>query len=97
MRKGSAEAKFGTIVFNLESLDNLKRLGYKYVQVKGLTVDRHYEYVEPHFLVLIPLRDLSSESIGNGIYEPIESDLLLQWANEVNDFTEILIAKKFKN
>jgi len=94
MRKGNAEAKFGTIVFNLKSLNKLKLMGYKYVQVKGLTVDRHYDYIEPHFLMLIPFKELSTENTDNGIYEPIESDLLFQWAAEANEFTEILIAKR---
>jgi hypothetical protein len=66
MRKGTAEAKFGTVVFNLKTWDTLKQMGYKYVQIKGLTVDRHYDYLE-------------------------------QWATEVNDFTEILIANRLKN
>jgi len=97
MRKGSAEAKFGTIVFNRKSLNKLKDMGYKYVQIKGLTVDRHYDYIAPHFLMLIPFMELSSENTDNGIYEPIESDLLFQWATEANEFTEILIAKRLNH
>jgi hypothetical protein len=97
MRKVTAEAKFGTVVFNLKTLDTLKQMGYKYVQVKGLTVDRHYDYIEPHFLILVPFKEFSSESIDRGIYEPLESELLFQWATEVNDFTKILIANRLKN
>ena len=92
MRKGIAEAKGRTIVFDLRALNELKELGYKFVQVKGLTIDRHYEYIEPHFLVLIPFKKLSSGILEKGIYEPLESDLLFQWASEVNLYTEIVVA-----
>ena len=92
MRKGIAEAKGRTIVFDLRALNELKELGYKFVQVKGLTIDRHYEYIDPHFLILIPFKKLSSGILEKGIYEPLESDLLFQWASEVNLYTEIVVA-----
>ncbi len=97
MRKGISEAKLGTVVLDVRALIKLKQMGYKYVQVRGLTVDRHYEYIEPHFLVLIPFKQLSSDMEDKGIYEPLESELIFQWATEINDFTEILIANKFDN
>jgi hypothetical protein len=92
MRKGIAEAKSGTVGFDLKILNKLKELGYKFVQVKGLTIDRHYEYIEPHFLILIPFKKLSSGNLERGIYEPLESELLFQWACEINDYTEIVVA-----
>lgn len=95
MRKGLAEAKMETEVFNLEVLLKLKQMGYNYVRIQGLTVDRHYEYIEPHFLVLVPFKNLSSDRSEMGIYEPVESQLLFQWATEYNDFTKIQIAKNF--
>jgi len=78
MRKGTAGAKFGTIALNLKSLDNLK------IWVTNTSRWRDWQwtdtmYIEPHFLVLIPFKEFSPESVDKGIYEPIESELLLQW------------------
>ena len=58
MRKAIAEARSATIEFNVEALESLLNQGYKFVQVKGLTIDRHYDYVEPHYLVLVPCKEL---------------------------------------
>ena len=37
----------GTIPFNANALDNLQTKGYNFVQIKGFTVDNHYDYIEP--------------------------------------------------
>lgn len=93
MRKGISEVKSGTIALTVEALDNLKSLGFNFVQIKGLTIDNHYDYVEPHYLVLVPMRSLPTDKMKMDIYEPIQSDLLYKWAAEVNEYPEILIAK----
>jgi hypothetical protein len=97
MRKGIAEARSATIEFNKKALDQLQSKGYKFVQVKGLTVDKHYDYVEPHFLVLVPMKELPTDPLKRDIYEPIGSELLYQWANEANEYPEIVIANNLYN
>jgi hypothetical protein len=92
MRKGIAEGRSGTIAFNQKSLDNLESKGYKYVLVKGFTADNHYEYVEPHFLVLVPLKELPTDPGKKDVYAPIESEILHQWANEKESTIEVVIA-----
>lgn len=94
MRKGIAEAKAATIEFSIKALDLLQSKGFKFVQIKGLTMDKHYDYVEPHYLVLVPYRELPTDPLKRDIFEPIKSELLYQWATEKNEFPEIIIANK---
>lgn len=92
MRKGIAEARTATVEFNAKALDSLQTRGYKYVQVKGLTMDKHYDYVDPYFLVLVPMKELPTDPMKRDIYEPIKSELLYKWAAEKNEYPQILIA-----
>jgi len=92
MRKGITESRAGTTEFSKMALDNLQSRGYKFVQIKGLTIDNHFDYVEPHFLVLVPFKELPTDPMKMDIYEPIKSDLLYKWAAEKNEYPEILIA-----
>ena len=92
MRKGIAEGQ-SNIHFDLKTLKDLQKKGYKYVQVKGLTTDKHYDYTDPQIIVLVPLKELSSDPNKKDIYEPIESEILEQWATETDDNFEIVIGK----
>ena len=92
MRKGASDGQSVNIQLTLESLLNLENSGYKFVQVKGLTMDRHYDYVEPHCIVLVPLKELPTAQINKDIYEPVDSALLREWATDKNDTTQILIS-----
>jgi hypothetical protein len=64
-----------------EALQNLQQKGYKYLQVQGFTLDHHAEYVEPHYLMLVPVKELSANM---DIYEPIDSDLINEWVTAGN-------------
>lgn len=97
MRKGTTHVKAGTIEFSVNALDNLQNEGYKFVQVKGLTIDKHYDYVEPHVLVLVPFKELPTDPMRKDIYEPIKSELLYRWALEKNEHPEIVIAGRPSN
>ncbi|MEO7768273.1 MAG: hypothetical protein ABIS01_12635 [Ferruginibacter sp.] len=92
MRKGIENGMSGTIPFNVNALIGLQNKGYKFVQVKGLTIDKHFDYVEPYYLLLVPLMELPTEAIRKDIYEPIKSELLYKWATEVNEHPQILVA-----
>ena len=91
MRKGIAEGQ-GALQLDLKMLAKLERKGYKYVQITGLTMDKHYDYIEPHFILLKPIKELPSDPAQKGIYEPINSKILQQWAKEKDEHFEIVIA-----
>jgi hypothetical protein len=70
-------------------LVDLQMAGYNFVQIKGYTMERHPEYVEPHYFMLIP-EDPGSKDI----YEPIGSEFLATWALQSDDdHTEILVTE----
>jgi hypothetical protein len=56
-------------------------------------MDNHYDYVEPHFIVLVPMKELPVNPINKDIYEPVNSELLRQWCNKTDDGTEVFISK----
>jgi hypothetical protein len=92
MQKGIADGMAGTIPFNVNALLRLQDKGYKFVQIKGLTIDKHVDYVEPHYLLLVPLMELPTDAMRKDIYEPIKSELLYKWAAEPDEYTQVVIA-----
>ena len=62
-----------------EALDSLEEKGYKYLQVQGFTIDHHAEYVDPHYLMLVPIKELPFDQAKMDIYEPIASDIIKEW------------------
>ena len=95
MRKGISDGRSGTVAFNAKALDNLQSLGYKFVHVLGLTADNHYDYTDPDYLLLVPLKELPTDPGKGDIYEPVKSELLYKWAAEVNESPRIVISSKF--
>ncbi|MFZ1785436.1 MAG: hypothetical protein WAU23_09540 [Ferruginibacter sp.] len=79
----------------IEALNNLQNKGYKYLQVKGFTLDHHPEYVEPHYIMLVPIKELSKNPANMGIYEHIDSDMIKDWAStsSTSENLEILLVK----
>jgi len=79
-----------------EALNNLQEKGYRYLQVQGYTLDHHPEYVEPHYLMLVPIKKLSASPGKMEIYEDIDSDLIKEWAKagNNNDSLQILLADR---
>ncbi len=92
MRKGAVTGNANTMALTLQALLGLENSGYKYVQVKGLTIDQYYDYVEPHCIMLIPMKELPTAQINKDIYEPVDSDLLREWAIDTDDTLQILIS-----
>ena len=76
-----------------EAIFSLEEKGYKYLQVQGFTLDHHPEYVEPHYLMLVPVKELPMD-----IYEPINSELVNEWiANaKCNGSLEVYLASSKK-
>lgn len=93
MRKGITEGQASTPL-TVKSLQKMEAEGYKYVQVKGFTMDKHFDYIEPHIMVLVPMKELPTDQNQKDIYEPTNSKLLKQWAAEENESFTILIADR---
>ena len=91
MRKGMRQSH-GAVQFDVNILKALKKDGYKYVQIKGLTTDKRYDYLAPRLLLLVPLKELPADQREKDIYEPIPSPILEQWATESDDHFKIVIA-----
>jgi hypothetical protein len=69
------------LTLTLDALDALKARGYQYLQVQGFTLDHHPEYIEPYYMMLVPLKSLTNK--GNiDVYEDISSDTILNWAKQ---------------
>jgi len=74
-----------------ETLDELRIMGFKYVIVSGYTHDKRSDYMEPHYFLLEPVKELPDDVNKKGIYEPIESPLLMEWAKHPHEGTRIYI------
>ncbi len=76
-----------------EALNILQEKGYRYLQVQGYTLDHHPEYVEPHYLMLVPIKKLSAKPEQMDIYEDIDSELIKDWVKAgSNNRLEIFLA-----
>jgi hypothetical protein len=64
----------------LPVLQDLKDKGFRYVLVKEYDVDTRLGFVAMNFFTLVPVRSLPHDPAFKGIYEEIESDILLEWA-----------------
>jgi hypothetical protein len=93
MRKGITAALKSGVELTTGALDKLFNKGYRFVQVKGLTSDRHFDYMEPEILMLVPMKELPTDPLKRDIYEPINSELLYKWASEKNEHPQVLIGQ----
>ena len=92
MKNEAGENIGSTIVLSVDVLLRLKNKGFKYVQVKGFSSDRKSDYMVPGYLVLVPIKELSTDPNKKDIYEPIDSQLLINWANSPNVGIKVLVA-----
>jgi hypothetical protein len=65
-----------------QSLAVLKELGFQYVLVEGYTPDRRNDYVELNHFTLVPVKELPEEPGQSGIFAPIDSDIIREWASQ---------------
>lgn len=90
--KNETKENFGpTVLFTLQALEGLKDRGFRYVRVNAFTQDKRPDYMEPHYFVLVPIKDLPDDPAKKGIYEPINSPLLTDWANFPNEGIKVLV------
>lgn len=68
------------IELTLQILEELKRSGFRYVRVNAFSHDNRPDYMEPHYFVLEPITDIPDDVNQKGIYEPVDSKLLTEWA-----------------
>jgi hypothetical protein len=96
--KNETREDFGTTApFTMAALETLKNKGFQYVQVKGFTSDKRLDYIEPRYLLLIPMKALPVEPGVIEIYESINSQLLQDWATQPTDGMKVLIAVNKKS
>lgn len=60
-------------------IQQLIKKGFRFVLIKGYTMDKRSDYMEPHYLLLVPIRELSHAEGEMEIYESLESKLLVSW------------------
>ncbi|HOZ79447.1 MAG TPA: hypothetical protein PLY34_15745 [Ferruginibacter sp.] len=93
MTKEAMQTRQAHVHLSVQALQDLQNKGYQFVQVKGLNEDNEFDYVEPHYLVLVPIKELPKDQRKKDIYEPVMSELLIQMANEESSITEVLISE----
>jgi hypothetical protein len=90
--KNETKENFGPAVeLTLQTLEDLKNKGFRYVRVNAFTQDKRMDYMEPHYFVLVPIKDLQDDPGKKGIYEPINSQLLTDWAHFPNEGIKVLV------
>ncbi len=92
--KNETKENFGsTVELTLQTLEDLKNRGFLYVRVNAFTQDKRMDYMEPRYFVLIPVKELSDDVDKKGIYEPVNSRLLADWANFPNEGIKVYVTK----
>ncbi|HLX93451.1 MAG TPA: hypothetical protein VKR32_17325 [Puia sp.] len=76
----------------LSSLQHLKEKGFQYVQVRGMTRDHRPDYMEPHYLMLVPIKDLPRDQSQKDVYADIDSKIILEWASHSGAGIKVIIA-----
>lgn len=61
-------------------LDKLKEKGYRYLVVESYTLDRRLDYIELNHFLLKAVKEMPRPG-DLGIFEVIDSPLLLEWAD----------------
>jgi hypothetical protein len=74
-----------------KSLQQLKDSGFRFVLIKGYTTDRRVDYIELNYFTLIPVKDLPEDPNKKEIYEPIDSEILMEWASFPDDGAKVII------
>ena len=74
-----------------QSLQQLKDSGFQFVLIKGYTTDRRVDYIEVNYFTLVPVKDLPEDPNKKEIYEPIDSEILMEWASFPDDGAKVII------
>ena len=68
-----------------QTLQELKDKGFRYVLVIGYIPDQRRSYIQLNHFTLVPVIELPLEPGEKEIYAPIDSDILLDWANSADE------------
>jgi len=91
--KNKSGEKFKHIVeLTLQSLEDIRNREFRYVRVNAFSHDNRPDYMEPHYFVLEPIVDIPDDVNKKGIYEPVNSKLLTEWANFPNEGIKVYVA-----
>lgn len=82
------------VELTLQTLEDLRNRGFQYVRVVAFTQDNRPDYMEPHYFVLEPIIDIPDDISQKGIYEPINSKLLAEWASLPHEGVKIYVSMK---
>jgi len=90
--RNETKSFFGAAVaFTTEALTELKGRGFLYVGVNAFSREKRPDYMEPYYIVLAPMKELPAETEKKGIYEPVDSPMLADWANRPGEGIEVWI------
>jgi hypothetical protein len=90
--KGETETYFQSArQFTKDVLTQLRADGYRYVKVKGYTLDKRPDYIDPYYILLVPVKEAQTGKGTLEIYEAIDSPILNGWA-EGDTGTKVLVA-----
>jgi hypothetical protein len=73
---------YPAVPFTRMMLEQLKKQEYKYFQIKGYTHNNRIDHIQPYYIILIPFKEFPKNPSEIEIYEPINSDILLSWADD---------------
>jgi hypothetical protein len=79
------------ITLTKQSLQKLKDSGFRFVLIKGYTTGRRVDYIEVNYFTLVPVKDLPEDPNKKEIFEPLDSDILMQWASFPDDGAKVII------
>jgi hypothetical protein len=78
--------KLGAAVrLTMERLQKLKSLGFLYMLVRGYTANKKFDVIELDHFYLVPVKELPEPQGEKGIYAPIDSEIIEQWARQAED------------
>lgn len=80
-----------------QSLQQLKDKGFRFVLVRSYATDRRVDYIEIHYFTLIPVMQLSDDPNQKEIYEPIDSEILLDWADAPSERMKVIVEMQALN
>jgi hypothetical protein len=74
-----------------KSLQQLKDEGYRFALIKDYLVDIHGRRVDLNHFTIEPVNRLPTERAKMEIFAPIDSEILLAWANSAGEGIEAFI------
>lgn len=92
MKEATRKEIQSSVVFTNDVLQKLKDAGYKFVKIEGYTHDNRLDYMEPRYMLLTPTKEENTAGGEMGVYEPIDSEILLSWV-EGKSVAKVFVAR----